>query len=96
VGSPTWQQPDVDQAIQNQFNIQRNWLLNMLPPSREVCPPAGRGAMRRCFAWQARSQPNGFWPVSTSIAQTWFDLKIPNNLATKTHVVRLSRSRSCV
>jgi predicted amidophosphoribosyltransferase len=39
LGSPTWPQPEPpNQAVQEQFNIQRNWLLNLIPPSRSVCP----------------------------------------------------------
>ena len=53
MGSPTSPPPDPNQAAQEQFNIQRNWLLNLLPPSRTVCPIC-RGARDpdypRCYA----------------------------------------------
>jgi hypothetical protein len=59
VGSPTSPPPDPSEAAREQFNIQRNWLLNPLPPSRLVCPVC-RGARDpdypRCYqcnqAWR--------------------------------------------
>jgi predicted amidophosphoribosyltransferase len=43
VESPISPRPDVTRAASEQFEIQRNWLLNVRPPSREVCPVC-RGA----------------------------------------------------
>jgi hypothetical protein len=49
VGSPTSPPSDPNQAAREQFNIQRNWLLNPLPPSRSVCAVC-RGARDPGFA----------------------------------------------
>jgi len=62
VGSPTSPPPDPNQAVQEQFNIQRNWLLNLLPPSRTVCPIC-RGARDpgypRCYACNQTYRASG-------------------------------------
>ncbi len=53
MGSPTSPPPDPNKAAREQFKIQRNWLLNPLPPGRDVCPIC-RGARDpgypRCYA----------------------------------------------
>lgn len=49
MGSPTSPPSDPNQAAREQFNIQRNWLLNPLPPSRSVCAVC-RGARDPGFA----------------------------------------------
>jgi hypothetical protein len=38
VSSPAAPQGDLPEAVREQFDIQRNWLLNVLPPSREIYP----------------------------------------------------------
>lgn len=62
MGSPTSPQPDPNRAAQEQFNIQRNWLLNLLPPSRTVCPIC-RGAREpgypRCYACNQTYRASG-------------------------------------
>jgi hypothetical protein len=87
VGSPTSPQPDPQRAAQEQFNIQRNWLLNLLPPSRTVCPIC-RGARDpgypRCYACnQAYRRSGGILadaviPISYSPddGQHYYQLKV--------------------
>jgi predicted amidophosphoribosyltransferase len=87
VGSPASRQPRPDQSIHTQFNIQRNWLLNPLPPSREVCPVC-RGARDfgypRCYSCtQAYSRSGGILadavvPISYSPddGQHYYQLKV--------------------
>jgi predicted amidophosphoribosyltransferase len=86
VGSPTSPPPEPTSLLREQFEIQRTWLRNMLPPSRTVCPVC-RGAREpgydRCYpCGQARSRSGGILadavvPISYSVegGQHYYQLK---------------------
>ncbi len=62
MGSPTSPPPDPTLAAREQFDIQRNWLRNLLPPTRIVCPVC-RGAREpgypRCYPCNQAHRASG-------------------------------------